>query len=232
MVLSSPSCIKSVGGIKICNYCSGTLIKHGHSTNRKSRYKCTKCNKTQVESYSNNACSESINNNLVKLLKEGVGIRGLSRLLQISTNTVINRIKSIAKQAHEPMLAIGKKYEVDELCTFVQNKENRMWVTIAIRCDTRQVVRFSVGKRTKATLSRVTDSLLISKATTIFTDGLKQYKTLIDKSVHSTKLRSTNHIERLNLTLRTHLKRLCRRSICYSKQRVMLSSVLKIYFWV
>uniref|UniRef100_UPI0038B39A68 IS1 family transposase n=1 Tax=Flavobacterium soli TaxID=344881 RepID=UPI0038B39A68 len=41
----------------------------------------------------------------------------------------------------------------------------------------------------------------------------------------------TNHIERNNLTLRTHLKRLNRRAICFSKSLIVLVFVLKIYFW-
>ncbi|WP_291287929.1 IS1 family transposase, partial [Flavobacterium sp.] len=48
---------------------------------------------------------------------------------------------------------------------------------------------------------------------------------------HSVKRFGTNHIERKNLTLRTHLKRLNRRTICYSKSLVVLIVILKIYFW-
>ncbi|WP_255539589.1 IS1 family transposase [Flavobacterium sp. CLA17] len=38
-------------------------------------------------------------------------------------------------------------------------------------------------------------------------------------------------MERKNLTLRTHLKRLNRRTICFSKSLVVFTAVLKIYFW-
>ena len=65
----------------------------------------------------------------------------------------------------------------------------------------------------------------------IFTDRLKNYRYLIDEKVHSVKRFGTNHIERKNLTLRTHLKRLNRRTICYSKSLVVLIAILKIYFW-
>ncbi|OYU93847.1 MAG: transposase, partial [Bacteroidetes bacterium B1(2017)] len=47
----------------------------------------------------------------------------------------------------------------------------------------------------------------------------------------NTKNRATNSIERMNLTLRTHLKRLNRRSIAFSRSVVVLSAVLRIYFW-
>ncbi|WP_188464902.1 IS1 family transposase [Marivirga lumbricoides] len=38
-------------------------------------------------------------------------------------------------------------------------------------------------------------------------------------------------MERKNLSLRTHLKRLNTRSICFSKSKVMLIACLTIYFW-
>ncbi len=38
-------------------------------------------------------------------------------------------------------------------------------------------------------------------------------------------------MERFNLNLRIHLKRLNRRTICFSKNLIVLTAVLKIYFW-
>ena len=65
----------------------------------------------------------------------------------------------------------------------------------------------------------------------IYTDRLRNYSSLIDHSIHCISLYSTNHIERHNLTLRTHLKRLSRKTICFSRSAGILSAILKIYFW-
>jgi insertion element IS1 protein InsB len=75
-------------------------------------------------------------------------------------------------------------------------------------------------------------SLTISIMRTRETDRLKNYRYLIDEKLHSVKSFGTNHIERKNLTLRTHLKRLNRRTICFSRGLIMLISILKIYFWL
>ena len=101
----------------------------------------------------------------------------------------------------------------------------------AYQRETGKVVRFSVGSRTNKTLNRVLHSLRLSNAKKIYTDKLKQYCFLIEKKKHSTKARGTNHIERMHLSYRTHLKRLNRRSICFSRTTHMLSYVLKIYLW-
>ncbi|WP_262497378.1 MULTISPECIES: IS1 family transposase [Chryseobacterium] len=50
--------------------------------------------------------------------------------------------------------------------------------------------------------------------------------------MHQTKRFGTNAIERKNLSIRTHLKRLNRKTICFNKSIVMLTSILKIYFWL
>ena len=86
-----------------------------------------------------------------------------------------------------------------------------------------------VGPRTNKTLNRVLISLKLAQAKKIFTDKLKHYRFLIEKKTHCTKARSTNHIERVHLNFRTHLKRLNRRSIYYSRSVVILISILKIY---
>jgi IS1 family transposase len=88
-----------------------------------------------------------------------------------------------------------------------------------------------VGRRTNKTLNRVIESLHLSEAKKIYTDKLKHYRFLIQKKIHSIKARGTNHIERLHLNFRTHLKRLNRRSICFSRSLIMLISILKIYLW-
>jgi insertion element IS1 protein InsB len=93
------------------------------------------------------------------------------------------------------------------------------------------VVDFAVGSRTKATLQKVISTLLLSNAETIYTDKLNLYSFLIPPYLHINKKYSTNCIERKNLSIRTHLKRLTRRTICYSKSIAMLSACLKIYFW-
>ena len=137
----------------------------------------------------------------------------------------------IAKQIHNPIISLGKKYEVDELRTYIKHKGNLIWLVYALDRQTKEIVCFNIGKRTNKTLNFVLQSLKLAKAKTIFTDGLKNYRYLIAKNIHSVKRFGTNHIERHNLNLRTHLKKLNRRTICYSKSLAMLSAIVKIYFW-
>jgi len=113
---------------------------------------------------------------------------------------------------------------------FVSRKTFQIWVAYAITKGTKEVINFAIGRRTNYTLRRVTNTLIRSNATKVYTDKLPQYQALLPKSIHSVKRNGTNHIERKNLSLRTHLKRLSRRTICFSRSITLLSACLKIYF--
>ncbi|MGE6355549.1 IS1 family transposase [Flavobacterium sp. NPDC079362] len=219
-------------GQKDSDVCGGKLIKHGFTSSGKARFKCSKCNKTIVEYYTSNAYKSNTNKKIIQLTKEGLGIRSTARILKISTTTLLKRIVSIVRKIEQPIISKGKTYEVDELCTYIRHKRNFIWLVYALEKNSKNVVSFNVGKRTNKTLSHVLDTLKLSEAKMIFTDRLKNYRYLIDEKLHSVKRFGTNHIERKNLTLRTHLKRLNRRTICFSKSLVVFTAVLKIYFWI
>jgi len=214
-----------------CNYCNGVTIKHGSTKKGSQRRKCKLCKKTQVTTYIYKAYNTNINNRITQLTKEGLGIRSTARVLQISTTTLLKRLLQIADAIPRPVISKHKTYEVDELCTYVKRKSRQVWVVYALERSTKAVVSFAVGARTTKTLHIVTQTLLNAEAKAIHTDRLRQYASLIPDNIHHSKRFGTNHIERRNLSLRTHLKRLARRSICFSKSKAILSAVLKIYFW-
>lgn len=77
----------------------------------------------------------------------------------------------------------------------------------------------------------VVNTLLVSVPAQIITDKLNLYQVLIPSGLHNPKYYENNHLERKDLSIRMHLKRLNRRAICYSNSRAMLIACLTIYFW-
>ncbi|WP_222165494.1 IS1 family transposase [Edaphocola aurantiacus] len=230
-VLITGMCIKSVDEKKMCIYCEGQCVKNGKTRSNKQRLLCRICNRTFLTSYRNIACYPALNTYIIKLLKEGCGVQSIVRLLRISSATLIKRIKSLADNLNKRVLHFHHQYEVDELCTYVGCKTNRIWIAYAYCRETRSVVDFVIGTRSKLTLEPLINKLLSTVPKQIYTDKHQTYASLIPDSIHSTKYRGTNHIERKNLTLRTHLKRLSRRTICFSKSLAMLQATLMIYFF-
>lgn len=214
-----------------CKKCSQICVKNGKTQQGRQRYYCRLCKESQQAEYIYEACKTNTNSKLVKLLKEGCGVRSISRILDISPKTVNRRLLSISNDLRAPLIKRGNSYEIDEMCTYVGSKTKRRYIAYALDIKSKEVVSFVVGTRTKKTLEHVTSTVLLSNPKQIFTDKLNIYKSLLPEEIHCTKQYSINHIERMNLTLRTHLKRLNRRTICYSKSSLMLVACLKIYFW-
>ena len=215
-----------------CRYCSYACVKAGKRKTKKQTYRCKSCRKYQQQDYGNAAHCLDTNSNIIKLLVEGIGIRGIARVLRISMTTVIDRIKHIARSITKSYTYVKNGiYEIDELWTFIGNKGNETWIAYSFERRSKKVIDFRVGARTKENLQKVTESVLLLSPEKVCTDGLNTYKRLIPETLHRIGLPNTRHIERYNLNLRTHLKRLSRKTICFSKSKEMLEACLKIYFW-
>jgi len=215
----------------LCRYCKSSCKKCGRQSNGKQKYRCLSCGKYQQAAYSYPACSENYQLQLMTLTKEGCGIRSTSRILGISVPTVLRYIQNAASKLFAPVPNPGGRYEIDELKTYIQTKKRECWITYALCRDTKKVVAFVGGRRTKVNIRKVVRCLLAHDAKSIATDRLNIYPKLIPKKLHQIGRYRTNRIERMNLNLRTHLKRLCRKTICFSRNITMLESCLRIYFW-
>jgi|SRR6218665_295163 len=217
----------------ICLCCKGKCIRKGFTRNRIQRYYCKSCNKFQQFGYSYQACLSGQSERVILLYLEGLGIRSLSRVLQISTNTVLKILYEEAQKLNRPLSSRkGGVFEIDELQTYIRNKKkNKRWIAYALDRNTGIVVDFRLGNRSNRTIRPVVQSVLVTQPLKIYTDKLPNYKSLIPSELHNTKKYKINKIERMNLQLRTSLKRLNRKTICFSKSERMLVASLKLFFW-
>jgi insertion element IS1 protein InsB len=207
-------------------------VKAGFQKNRMQKIYCKECKKYQQAAYCSEAYHPESNKRIATLVSEGVGLRSISRILGVSLKTVIERIKLIANDINKPFHQVKNGvYEIDELWTYVGSKSNETWVMYIFDRNTKIVLDFKVGARSKVNLRSLTDQTLIWDPASICTDGLRTYKSIIPKSIHRVGLVNTRRIERRNLNIRMHLKRLSRKTICFSKSVEMLKACLRIYFW-
>jgi insertion element IS1 protein InsB len=224
-------CFK-LSGFMECQYCKGKCQKAGRQKNGTQKFYCGHCKKYQQGAYRYRACMAGTIRMIPLLVCESVGIRSIGRILKIATATVLRKILVAATAITKPPVPLNRPaFEMDELRTFLGHKGNQYWIAYAICPSTKTVIDFAVGKRSKRTLKMVVNTLLLSGVGLIKTDKLNIYQSLIPAERHCRAIYGTNHIERYNLNLRTHLKRLGRRTICFSKSRTMLEACVKIYFW-
>ncbi|MFX3626070.1 MAG: IS1 family transposase [bacterium] len=215
-----------------CQYCRSRSIKYGKQ-NDIQRYKCKNCNKTQLAEYKNKAWLPQSKELFIKSLGCGVGVRRMAYLIGISKPTILKWIKEGRRFKGIDIKKVlpNDEYEIDEMQTLVGKKGNKTWITYAISRTTRLPIALKVGRRTKESLKQVVDKVLSLYPKRIYTDGLDIYKTLIPKYLHKSGRRRINYIERKNLTLRERIKRICRKTISYTKKEEMLDYHLRWYFW-
>jgi insertion element IS1 protein InsB len=119
--------------------------------------------------------------------------------------------------------------ELDEFWSFVRTKKQQRWTWYAFNRERRQVVAFVNERRTDAACQALVAKLQGCQVGRYYTDDWKAYAKFLPTKQHQIGKDGTLHIERNNLNFRTHLKRLQRRTICYSKSTVMHDAVLKLY---
>ena len=116
--------------------------------------------------------------------------------------------------------------ELDELWSFVGNKKNQRWLWVAIDHNTRVVLAFTFGKRKDVVFRKLQELLKPFNITMFYTDDWGSYERNINPEKHTISKKNTQSIERKNLNFRTRIKRLARKTICYSKSVLMHDIVI------
>lgn len=93
-----------------CKYCEGKCQKAGKQSNGLQKYFCAVCKKYQQKEYSYMAYNKEIRIMIPRLVKNSVGIRGIARVLQIATATVIRLIRRIADAITKPPVVLSVQF--------------------------------------------------------------------------------------------------------------------------
>jgi len=105
--------------------------------------------------------------------------------------------------------------EVDEMWSFVGKKKEPRWLWHAIDHRTGKVLAYVFGRRADEVFVKLKMLLEPFGITRYYTDSWGAYGRHLALEVHSPGKRNTQQIERKHLTLRTRLKRLVRKTICF-----------------
>lgn len=110
--------------------------------------------------------------------------------------------------------------------SFVHDKSNQRWLWLAINHDTGDILAYTFGKRKDEVFKEFQKLLEPFGITMFYTDDWGSYERNIPTQNHTVGKNNTQTIERKNLTLRTRIKRLARKTICFSKSIVMHDIVI------
>lgn len=119
--------------------------------------------------------------------------------------------------------------ELDEMWSFVQSKDQQRWLWWAIDHRTGQVLAYVLANHKDRAFVELKALLEPFGIMQFYSDGWGAYERHIASVFHTVGKRNTQKIERKHLTLRTRIKRLARKTICFSKSIVMHDVVIGLF---
>ena len=225
-----------------CPYCtSHDLVKNGHSENRTQRYRCNACRRSFQWEYTYTAWLPGIKEDIEEQTLNSSGVRDISRNLDISKNTVIAELKKkdpaevnlpyaeYLKGLASPDIDVEIRVEADEFWSYVGDKSNQRWTWYALERNRGIILAHHNGRRTDKACEALMKKLAIFPIRWYYTDNWQSYAKYIPAEKHCIGKKDTWKIERTNLNFRTHLKRLHRKTICFSKNEVLHDKVIGLY---
>jgi len=239
-----------------CPDCHSTDVsKHGKSAEGKKRYSCnnSEClRRTFILDNSHPGRKRSVKHQIVEMSLNGSGVRDIARVLHVSPSTVIRELKKkkphlqvvnqkllatlpaeqveveIHKVEEEADVGI-ESAELDEMWSFVGSKKNPRWLWHGIDRSTGLVLAYVFGRRRDEVFLKLKELLEPFGIKRYCTDGWGAYERNLPDSQHEVSKRKTQRIERKHLNLRTRIKRLARKTICFSKLEEMHDLVIGLF---
>jgi insertion element IS1 protein InsB len=129
----------------------------------------------------------------------------------------------------EVVIRLAEEAEVDEMWAFVGKKNEPRWLWHAIDHHTGKVLAYVFGRRKDDVFLKRKALLEPFGITRYSTDYWGAYTRHLDAAEHQPGKRNTQQIERKHLTLRTRIKRLARKTICFSKSIQMHDIVIGLF---
>jgi insertion element IS1 protein InsB len=119
--------------------------------------------------------------------------------------------------------------EMDGFWSFVGKKSNRRWTWYAMDKASGIILAWHNGKRTDTDFQKLLQYLKNIPIDFYYTDDWGAYSRNLPENRHCIGKDRKWKIERKNLNFRTHLKRLNRKTICYSKREDVHDHVIGMY---
>ncbi len=150
----------------------------------------------------------------------GVSLRWLLSFMASEYGQLPNDLNYHGNLEIDKQLIWSIESKVDEMWSFVGNKENKQWICIAMDAKSRQIIAFYVGDRSQASAKKLWESIpkIYRDKATFYTDDWQSYKGVIPKERHRVVKGKANHIDRFNCTMRHRISRLVREALSFSNK--------------
>ena len=138
-------------------------------------------------------------------------------------------LNTAASRALKVYLRRVNESEIDEMWSFVRCKKKPRWLWHAIDHVSGKTLAYVFGPRKDSSFLKLKRLLKPFGIKKYYTDYWGAYTRHIDPKKHFPGKQKTQKIERKHLNLRTRLKRLARKTICFSKSVEMYDTVIGLF---
>ena len=132
-------------------------------------------------------------------------------------------------RVEEPEASGVEESELEEMWSYVGKKTNPRWLWHAIDRRTGQVLAYVFGRRKDKVFLQLKQLLEPFGIKRYCTDGWGAYGRHLPVESHEIGKRKTQRIEQKHLRLRTRIKRLVRKTICFSRTEEMHDIVIGLF---
>lgn len=169
---------------------------------------------------------------VLKMLCRGSGIRNCVAVTGTSHSTVLALIKRVAAnivlKARKPHY---HKVQIDERWSYVGRKEKKVWLLNAYAVDEDEIIAFTMGKRSAQAVPNLYVKLKLLDIDLFLIDEWEAFGAVLPKAKHLIGKAFTKAIEGMNTFFRTRVRRLMRRTVCFSKKLRYHYAMIKIIIY-
>ena len=212
-----------------CPKCeSEEIIKYGKTHYGKPRFRCQDCGRQFVENPTRQPIDAATRDLIDKLLLERLSLAAIVRITGVSARWVQSYVNQKYEEVPQEVEVTQKKLgkltiQLDEMWSFVGNKQHKKWIWLAIDADTREIVGAYIGDRSRRSAKKLWMSIpaVYRQCAICYTDFWEAYSEVLPSKRHKAvgkETGKTSYIERLNNTFRQRIGRLVRKTLSFSKK--------------
>ena len=219
-----------------CPHCrSSKVVKNGKKRTGIQNFLCKTCRKQFQYEYYYQGSDPKVKADIESSLLHGSGIKDCCKHYSVSTYTVLkvieqegrkiiaNQIAAMKSKQQSHRITKQKHYSrviIDELYSFVGSKRKKVWIFYAYAPETKEIIAFTMGKRSIKQLKSLMLKIKHLKISVDFfcTDGFRGFKKVLPYFQHLIGKVFTQPIEGVNTAIRAKIARFHRRTTKFSKK--------------
>ena len=213
-----------------CPHCQGIkVVRNGIKRNGKQNLLCRGCGKQFQTDYVYKGCVAENKELVLKMLCRGSGVRDCAVVSGLSPSTVLTLLKSVAvSTVLKPRQYCYRRVQIDEQWSYVGKKTKKVWLLYAYAVEEDEIIAFTMGKRSAEAVQQLWVKLKYLDIDVLQTDEWEAFSAVLPKAKHQVGKGFTKNIEGVNTWFRTRVKRLARRTVCFSKKLIYHYAMIKI----